>query len=82
MLHETRTVCYLGIEITVPIPEAYILHKIIISKERNKEAKRDKDRASILTLFPHLDQSKYISLLEKTTKKQRKNIEDFWNQHR
>jgi hypothetical protein len=82
LLHETITADYFGIEITVPIPEAYILHKIIINRERNKEAKRDKDRDSIISLFPHLNQSKYMSLLENATKKKKKIIEDFWNQHR
>jgi len=82
LLLETRIVNFFDIEITVPIPEAYILHKIIINKDRNKEEKRNKDRDSILLLFPHIDQEKYLQLVEKTTKKQRKAIEDFWIQNR
>ena len=79
LLYETRTVDYLGVEVTIPIPEAYILHKIIINADRIKASKREKDRDSIIAIFPYLDQNKYLMLLEKTTKKQRKAIDTFWS---
>jgi len=72
------TVDYLGIEITVPTPEAYILHKIIINSDRNNDAKRDKDRNSILAIFPHLDKEIYSMLLGRITKKQQKAVNVFW----
>ena len=78
LLYETNIVDYLGIKIAVPIPEAYILHKIIINADRAKESKREKDRNSIIAIFPYLDKNKYSMLLERTTKKQRKAIDDFW----
>ncbi len=56
---------------------ADVLQKIIINADRNKEAKKEKDRDSILALFPHLDKAKFSMLLERTTKKQRKAIENF-----
>ena len=78
LLYETKTIDYLGAEITVPIPEAYIIHKTIINATRNNETKREKDRVSIHSIFPHLDKEKYSLLLDKATKKQRKAIDDFW----
>jgi len=78
LLSETVTLDFLGIDVTVPIPEAYVLHKIIINTDRNKAEKRERDRLAILAFFPHLSQEKYHDLLEQRTKKQRKKIDDFW----
>jgi hypothetical protein len=82
LLGNTTDIDYLGMKVTVPIPEAYVLHKIIINSDRNSEAKREKDRNSIIALFPHIDRSVYDALLEDATKKQRKHIDGFWGQIR
>jgi len=74
----TITVSWFEIEITVPAPEAYVLHKIIINEDRNKEEKREKDRDGILALFPHIDKTKYANLLEGCTKKEKAKVEAFW----
>jgi hypothetical protein len=75
----TVSVSWFDNEITVPTPEAYVLHKIIINGERNKEEKKLKDRNSVLAMFPHIDLKKYNVLLEECTKKERKKISAFWN---
>jgi len=82
LLRETISINYKNLEVTVPIPEAYILHKIIINSERKKAEKREKDRDSIIAIFPFLNQEKYQHLLNLTTIKQRKKIEAFWAENR
>jgi hypothetical protein len=78
------TVSYLDMNIAVPTPEAYVIHKIIINFDRKKEEKKEKDRRNILALFPYLDREKYNVLLKNVTKKQRRRIDKFWeiNSHR
>jgi hypothetical protein len=78
LLGNMITVSYLGMDITIPIPEAYVIQKIIINSDRKKEEKKEKDRQSILALFPHLDREKYDALYETATKKQRRRIDEFW----
>jgi hypothetical protein len=73
----TVTITWFGIEIAIPIPEAYVLHKIIINDERDKDEKREKDRDSILSIFPYIDESKYSDLLNACTVKQKKKVAIF-----
>ncbi|MDR1292680.1 MAG: nucleotidyltransferase domain-containing protein [Clostridiales Family XIII bacterium] len=75
----TVTVTWFDIKITVPIPEAYVLHKIIINDERGKGEKREKDKDSILSIFPYLDESKYLVLLDECTIKQKNKVALFMN---
>jgi len=82
LLYETISITYRNLEITVPMPEAYILHKIIINADRKKAEKREKDRDSILAIFPHIDQEKYQQLLDLRTIKQRKKIDAFWAENK
>jgi hypothetical protein len=73
----TVTITWFDINITIPIPEAYVLHKIIINDERGKDEKRKKDRDSILSIFPYLDGLKYSALLSACTLKQKKKVSIF-----
>jgi hypothetical protein len=75
------TIDYFGMKVNVPIPEAYVIHKIIINAERKNAAKKEKDRNSIIALFPHLDRSAFDSLLGQVTKKQKKLIDIFSNEN-
>ena len=82
LLRETLSINYRNLEVTVPIPEAYILHKIVINADRKKAEKREKDRDSIIAIFPLLNQEKYQQLLNQSTIKQRKRIEAFWTENK
>jgi len=82
LLRDTITINYKSLEVTVPIPEAYVLHKIIINSDRNKAVKREKDRDSIIAIFPYLNQEIYQQLLNQRTIKQRKKVEAFWAENK
>lgn len=71
----TLTVSYLGFQISVPQPEAYALHKMIISLERGR--KQEKDRIAILNIWPHLDCDIALQIYSKLTKKEKKAIDSF-----
>jgi hypothetical protein len=77
LLYNTVTVDYFDMKITVPTPEAYVLHKILINASRNSNAKREKDRGSIIALYPHLNKIKFCELIAQSTKKQLRAIKEF-----
>ena len=56
-----------GMNVTVPVPEAYVVHKIIINEQRGK--KSEKDRQSIERLMPYLDKEREFSCAEKISAK-------------
>ena len=64
-----------GYKINVPIPEAYVIHKIIINQSRGVKA--EKDRQAIFALMPYLDKEKFQAILEQVSKKERKISHDF-----
>lgn len=53
-LRNSITVNLLGMNVTVPKPEAYIIHKMVINKDR-KPAKKAKDIQAVYRLAPYLD---------------------------
>ena len=61
-----------GYIIIVPIPEAYVLQKILINKERKN--KMDKDRKAISNLLQYLSIDTLKSIYNGMTKKQKKII--------
>ena len=71
----TLTVSIFNMNITVPIPEAYVLHKIVINGQRGKKA--EKDRAAIENLFPYLDKSRFEDLKGSLTVKERRLVNSF-----
>jgi hypothetical protein len=82
LLNNTVKINYFDMEIIVPTPEAYVLHKILINVKRNSNAKREKDRSSILALYPHLDKVKFRELIDRSTKKQLRAIKEFTENNR
>ena len=50
----------LDYNISVPVPEAYILHKMLINRERGNKAQKDIE--GILNLFPYIDKIKFFEL--------------------
>jgi hypothetical protein len=48
------TVPYEGMAVNIPAPEAYVVHKMVVNKERGK--KQEKDAQAILRMWPSLTQ--------------------------
>ena len=68
----TITAKYLDISITVPEPEAFVLHKMIINSERKD--KMEKDQLVINRMYRYLNQEKFDTLREKLTKKEQRAV--------
>lgn len=75
----TITVHLFDMDIHIPQPAAYVLHKIAINTQRNKKA--EKDRAAVLSLLPHLDQAEFKCVYEYMTKKEQAAVRDFLEQN-
>jgi len=65
----------LGYAITVPMPEAYIIHKMVINKERKEKA--EKDAESILNLFDHIDKDKLLKVYDELDAKSKGKVREF-----
>ena len=65
-------------DILVPEPEAYVLHKMIINGERGK--KTEKDRNAINNLFPFLNQERFGELRSKLTAKEKASADAYIKQ--
>lgn len=79
LLSNTISVSYLGFTIEIPSPEAFVLHKMIINKDRKQKAA--KDRLAINGVYKHLDNAKFERLMEPLSKRDqvevRRYIDDF-----
>ena len=62
-------------DITVPLPEAYVVHKMIINKERKN--KQEKDAEAIRTLWNYLDKEKLNSIFLSLSKKELREVDNF-----
>ena len=65
-----------GMDITVPVPEAYVIHKIIINDQRGK--KSEKDRQSIERLMPYLSKEKLEEIKASLSKAERKAMDKYF----
>lgn len=61
--------------ISVPSPEAYVIHKIVINKERGIKAAKDKQ--AIIGLLPFIDKEKFKEICDHLTKKEQQEINNF-----
>ena len=61
--------------ISVPSPEAYVIHKIVINKDRGIKA--EKDIQAIIGLLPFIDKEKFKEICDYLTKKEQQEINDF-----
>lgn len=61
--------------ISVPSPEAYVTHKIVINKERGIKAAKDKQ--AIIGLLPFIDKEKFKEICDHLTKKEQQEINNF-----
>lgn len=75
ILRHKLEIDYLGININAPVPEAYVLHKIIINTQR--KAKQEKDRLAIIHMWEYLDKGTLVGVYNELTKKEQKTVNDF-----
>lgn len=74
------TVNFLGMNIQVPAPESYVLHKMLINDAR-KSSKQIKDRNSIIRLLPHISFEKLNKFYEEYSKNEKKRVNLFLKTH-
>ena len=72
-------VSYVGMKISVPVPEAYATHKMVINHDRGR--KQEKDTQAILNLWPFLDKEKLGAILARLTKNEQKAARVFMETH-
>ena len=75
----TETVHLFDMDILVPQPEAYALHKMVINTQRGNKA--EKDREAIANLLPYLDMEKLRTIHQTLTKKERGIADAFFADH-
>ena len=74
-----KSVHLFDMDINIPQPEAYVLHKIVINPQREKKA--EKDRAAILNLLPFLDRDKFKTVFACLTKKEQTTVKKYFAEH-
>lgn len=62
-----------GMSITVPSPEAYAIHKLVINRQRGGKA--EKDQEALKNIIPHLNFDKMNALYSTLSKKERKDAD-------
>ena len=80
LVRHSITAKLLGMNVQVPCPEIYVLHKMIINNARSA-TKQPKDRISIARLLPHIDLEKTKILFDTLTKKEKARICTFMKEH-
>ena len=68
-----------GMSITVPTPEAYAIHKIIINGQRGN--KTEKDLRAIENILPYLDAEQMGVIIASLTKREKKIVEKYLDAH-
>lgn len=79
LLNNTMKLRYFEMDITVPRPEAYVLHKAVINEERGK--KREKDAANILNIWSYIDKNVANEILAGFTKKEKNRVNSFFSRY-
>ena len=75
LLKNIIVLSYLGMEICVPTPEAYVLPKMVIHGQRGR--KQEKDRLAIRRLWNHVNLSQLKYLYDNFTKKETVGVNRF-----
>ena len=75
-LNNAVTVSLFGMSVTVPKPEAYVLHKMVINEDRTK-TKAEKDKNAVLNLAPFLDVEVYEEIYNSLTKNEQRAVDAF-----
>ena len=72
------TVRFERMPVQVPVPEAYVLQKMIVNEQRGY--KREKDIEKIRAIYPLLDTEEYRRIKNSLTKKEQKLVDTFENE--
>lgn len=78
-LRNTVTIDFLTMQVTIPKPEAYVIHKIVINHDRKE--KQEKDRRAIYRIAPYLDKDVFQEVYEGLFKKEKKTVDAFIQQY-
>ena len=70
---------YLGMDIEIPMPEAFVIHKIVINSKRKE--KTEKDQKVINEMFLHLDKTVFEDILKTLPKRDQKKVEEYMTLH-
>lgn len=65
--------------VRIPMPEAYVVHKMVINSQRSEKAEKDVD--AVLGLWPYLSKEKFAEIMEDLSKKERARTFEFMEQH-
>ena len=79
IIRNTIEVEYFNMKITVPMPEAYTVHKIVINQDRG--SKKKKDQIAIGNIWRSLDLVEVKKLAETLTKKEQKAFNQYCVDH-
>lgn len=71
----TKIVDFFDMNIEVPLPEAFVIHKIIINNQRKE--KKEKDRIAIKSIYQHIDKAKFNEICKILTVKEQKAISNY-----
>lgn len=75
-LRNTISIDFCGMEISVPLPEAYVIHKMVINEDRKLD-KQAKDVNSIFQLAAFLDKDVYDDIYASLFKKEKIKVDKF-----
>lgn len=76
LLYNSITVNCLSMDIDIPKPEAYVIHKIIINNQRKD--KIEKDKQAIINLIPYLNKEEFECIFNKLNNKEKKCVIRFF----
>lgn len=68
-------ISYLGINLYVPKPEAFVLHKMIINSARKNKIEKDQD--VINRMYRHLDEEEFGRIYDTLSKKEQRAVKDY-----
>ena len=80
LANNSMTISYLGMNILVPKPEAFLLNKMVINDERDA-IKAEKDREAIINMYPHIDVEEFERIREELPKKYKERAQKFIDRH-
>ena len=75
LIKNTVTASFLSFSITVPSPEAYAVHKMVINKDRKD--KQEKDILAVKGIWNYLDSTKLEDIVSTLSNNEKKEVENF-----
>ncbi|MGN0287461.1 MAG: GSU2403 family nucleotidyltransferase fold protein [Atopobiaceae bacterium] len=79
MLRHPTIAAWRGMDVVVPLPEAYAAHKMVINSRRKEKAR--KDEAAMAELWPYLDIQKFHEVVGEMSKRERATVEEYLDSH-